>query len=78
MTAGQASWYSLEVEDQSGRKAYTNPIWIDWSPLPRRPSHAESSYGHSGVAPAFSVNAMKPIVSTQQAIIAMNTPPQSQ
>ncbi len=29
VTAGQASWYSLEVEDQSGRKAYTNPIWID-------------------------------------------------
>ena len=29
VTAGQASWYSLEVEDQAGRKAYTNPIWID-------------------------------------------------
>lgn len=22
-------WYSLEVEDAAGRKAYTNPIWID-------------------------------------------------
>jgi hypothetical protein len=22
-------WYSIEVEDAAGRKAYTNPIWID-------------------------------------------------
>ncbi|HEX6572777.1 MAG TPA: CehA/McbA family metallohydrolase [Steroidobacteraceae bacterium] len=30
------TWYSLEVEDAAGRRAYTNPIWIDvigW-PLP--------------------------------------------
>ncbi|MCE3286082.1 MAG: hypothetical protein K0R70_2338, partial [Steroidobacteraceae bacterium] len=30
------TWYSLEVEDAAGRRAYTNPVWIDvidW-PLP--------------------------------------------
>jgi hypothetical protein len=24
-----AAWYALIVEDQSGRKAYTNPIWVE-------------------------------------------------
>jgi hypothetical protein len=24
----QPTWYALTVEDQSGRKAYTNPIWV--------------------------------------------------
>ena len=23
-----AAWYALIVEDQSGRKAYTNPVWV--------------------------------------------------
>lgn len=27
-------WYSLEVEDAAGHKAYTNPIWIDAVDLP--------------------------------------------
>jgi hypothetical protein len=22
------SWYALSVEDQRGRKAYTNPVWV--------------------------------------------------
>ena len=29
-----ARWYSLVVTDQSGRKAYTNPIWVDDVPGP--------------------------------------------
>jgi hypothetical protein len=28
-TADGTRWYSLEVEDAAGRKAYSNPIWID-------------------------------------------------
>jgi hypothetical protein len=28
-TADGTRWYSLQVEDAAGRKAYTNPIWID-------------------------------------------------
>ena len=24
----RSSWYALSVEDQQGRKAYTNPVWI--------------------------------------------------
>jgi hypothetical protein len=27
--ASGRTWYSLEVEDAAGRKAYTNPIWVD-------------------------------------------------
>lgn len=29
LTANSARWYSLLVEDKHGKKAYTNPIWID-------------------------------------------------
>ena len=29
LTASPHAWYSLTVEDASGRKAYTDPIWID-------------------------------------------------
>lgn len=29
LSTTQSTWYSLEVEDAAGRKAYTNPIWID-------------------------------------------------
>ena len=29
LTADRAGWYAIEVEDTSGRKAYSNPIWID-------------------------------------------------
>jgi Carboxypeptidase regulatory-like domain len=39
-TATGHTWYSLEVEDVAGRKAYSNPIWIDaveLPPLPARP-----------------------------------------
>ena len=25
----RATWYALRVEDQAGKKAYTNPIWVD-------------------------------------------------
>ena len=28
MSAQQPSWYALVVEDQAGRKAYTDPIWV--------------------------------------------------
>lgn len=30
--AGRAGWYALVVEDAAGRKAYTNPVWIDVAP----------------------------------------------
>jgi hypothetical protein len=29
LTAVRAGWCALEVEDQSGRKAYTDPVWLD-------------------------------------------------
>jgi hypothetical protein len=29
LSASRSTWYSVEVEDQAGRKAYSNPIWID-------------------------------------------------
>ena len=29
LVAQQSGWYSLQVEDAAGRRAYTNPIWID-------------------------------------------------
>jgi hypothetical protein len=32
----RATWYSLMVEDNDGRKAYTNPIWVTLKPPPRR------------------------------------------
>ena len=28
LAGGDAAWYALVVEDQSGHKAYTNPIWV--------------------------------------------------
>jgi hypothetical protein len=27
--ANSSSWYALVVEDQEGRKAYTDPVWVD-------------------------------------------------
>jgi Carboxypeptidase regulatory-like domain len=35
LTGARAGWYSLLVEDQAGRKAYTNPIWIVPAGTPR-------------------------------------------
>lgn len=29
LTAMKSTWYALEVEDVAGRKAYTNPVWVD-------------------------------------------------
>jgi hypothetical protein len=29
LTADSDAWYALQVEDTAGRKAYSNPIWID-------------------------------------------------
>jgi hypothetical protein len=29
LTADRAGWYAIQVEDTSGGKAYSNPIWID-------------------------------------------------
>lgn len=38
LTAERAGWYALVVEDQAGRKAYTDPIWIALAaPGPRPP-----------------------------------------
>jgi hypothetical protein len=31
-TVSRAGWYSLVVEDGAGRKAYTNPVWVDVAP----------------------------------------------
>jgi hypothetical protein len=32
------TWYSLEVEDVAGRKAFSNPIWVDAVELPQFPA----------------------------------------
>jgi hypothetical protein len=37
-TATGDTWFSLEVEDVVGLKAYSNPIWIDAIELPRFPA----------------------------------------
>jgi len=37
-TATGHTWYSLEVEDVAGLKAYSNPIWVDAVELPRFPA----------------------------------------
>jgi hypothetical protein len=29
LTTHRSSWYALVVEDRDGRKAYTDPIWVD-------------------------------------------------
>lgn len=29
LTASRPTWYSIEVEDAAGRKAYSNPLWVD-------------------------------------------------
>jgi hypothetical protein len=29
LTATQRTWYSIEVDDTAGRKAYSNPVWVD-------------------------------------------------
>jgi hypothetical protein len=29
LTTQHAAWYALIVEDSQGRKAYTDPIWVD-------------------------------------------------
>jgi hypothetical protein len=37
-TATGHTWYSLEVEDVAGLKAYSNPIWVDAVELQRFPA----------------------------------------
>jgi hypothetical protein len=37
-TATGHTWYSLEVEDVAGLKAYSNPIWVDAVELPKFPT----------------------------------------
>jgi hypothetical protein len=37
-TATGHTWYSLEVEDVAGLKAYSNPVWIDAVELPKFPT----------------------------------------
>jgi hypothetical protein len=37
-TATGHTWYSLEVEDIAGLKAYSNPIWVDAVDLPKFPT----------------------------------------
>jgi len=34
LSADRDGWYAIEVEDTAGRKAYSNPIWIDVVGLP--------------------------------------------
>jgi hypothetical protein len=29
LTAQRHTWYALVVEDAKGRKAYSDPIWVD-------------------------------------------------
>jgi hypothetical protein len=29
LTTQRGAWYALTVDDSQGRKAYTNPIWVD-------------------------------------------------
>jgi hypothetical protein len=29
LAAGSSRWYALRVEDSKGKKAYSNPIWVD-------------------------------------------------
>ena len=29
LTATKQAWYSIEVDDAAGRKAYSNPVWVD-------------------------------------------------
>jgi hypothetical protein len=33
----QRHWYALQVEDQAGRRAYSDPIWLDAPPEPHAP-----------------------------------------
>jgi hypothetical protein len=37
-TATGHTWYSIEVEDVAGLKAYSNPIWIDAFEPPQFPA----------------------------------------
>ena len=32
LSTNHAGWYALEVEDQRGRKAYTDPVWVTIAP----------------------------------------------
>ena len=32
LTSNHPGWYALEVEDQRGRKAYTDPVWVTIAP----------------------------------------------
>jgi hypothetical protein len=37
-TAAGHTWFSLEVEDVAGQKAFSNPIWVDAVELPKFPT----------------------------------------
>jgi hypothetical protein len=32
LSTNHPGWYALEVEDQRGRKAYTDPVWVAIAP----------------------------------------------
>ncbi len=32
LTTDHPGWYALDVEDQQGRKAYTDPVWVTIAP----------------------------------------------
>jgi len=32
LTTNHPGWYALDVEDQQGRKAYTDPVWVTIAP----------------------------------------------
>ena len=40
LRTAHATWYALVVEDAQGRKAYSNPIWVDPVELPLAPATA--------------------------------------
>lgn len=35
LKAGDSTWYALTVEDQAGRRAYSDPIWVDAADYPK-------------------------------------------
>jgi hypothetical protein len=39
LTATKRAWYSIEVDDAAGRKAYSNPVWVDVVDFVQLPAH---------------------------------------
>jgi hypothetical protein len=41
LTAGAPGWYAVTVEDQSGHRAYSDPIWVELASYPPTPAAAK-------------------------------------